>query len=235
MHVNSLHTKFNLMAWCKVNLRYLLLFFLLSSGVLASRINVQFNTFITLMSQKYGPQRVAVARSWQTMLVQAQNKTELQQILTVNNFFARNLRYQTDIQLWKQNDYWATPLETLGRGLGDCEDYAIVKYISLRALGISDDKLRLIYVKAKIAGTNKTQAHMVLGYFATSNAQPLILDSLITKVLPAAKRVDLSPVFSFNSQGLWANNSTKSVASPTARLSRWRKILEQTAQEGVMW
>jgi len=235
MHVNSLHTKFNLMAWCKVNLRYLLLFFLLSSGVLASRINVQFNTFITLMSQKYGPQRVAVARNWQTMLVQAQNKTELQQILTVNNFFARNLRYQTDIQLWKQNDYWATPLETLGRGLGDCEDYAIVKYISLRALGISDDKLRLIYVKAKIAGTNKTQAHMVLGYFATSNAQPLILDSLITKVLPAAKRVDLSPVFSFNSQGLWANNSTKSVASPTARLSRWRKILEQTAQEGVMW
>ena len=100
---------------------------------------------------------------------------------------------------------------------------------------MSDDKLRLIYVKAKIAGTNKTQAHMVLGYFATPNAQPLILDSLITKVLPAAKRVDLSPVFSFNSQGLWANNSTKSVASPTARLSRWRKILEQTTKEGVMW
>ena len=75
---------------------------------------------------------------------------------------------------------------------------------------------------------------MVLGYFATPNAQPLILDSLITKVLPAAKRVDLSPVFSFNSQGLWANNSTKSVASPTARLSRWRKILEQTSQEGVI-
>ncbi|WP_350563201.1 transglutaminase-like cysteine peptidase, partial [Psychrobacter sp. CAL346-MNA-CIBAN-0220] len=91
----------------------------------------------------------------------------------VNDFFARNLRYQTDILLWKQNDYWATPLETLGRGLGDCEDYAIAKYISLRALGVSDDKLRLIYVKAKIAGTNKTQAHMVLGYFATPNAQPL--------------------------------------------------------------
>ena len=169
------------------------------------------------------------------MLVQTQNKPEQQQILIVNDFFARNLRYQTDILLWKQNDYWATPLETLGRGLGDCEDYAIAKYISLRALGVSDDKLRLIYVKAKIAGTNKTQAHMVLGYFATPNAQPLILDSLITKVLPAAKRVDLSPVFSFNSQGLWANNSTKSVASPTARLSRWRKILEQTTQEGVMW
>lgn len=216
-------------------MRYLLLFFLLSSGVFASRLTIQFNTFIELMGQKYGPARVNVARNWQAMLVQTQSKSEQQQILIVNDFFARNLRYQTDIQLWKQNDYWATPLETLGRGLGDCEDYAIAKYISLRALGVSDDKLRLIYVKAKLAGTNKTQAHMVLGYFATPNAQPLILDSLITKVLPAAKRVDLSPVFSFNSQGLWANNSTKSVASPTARLSRWRKILEQTSQEGVMW
>lgn len=224
-----------LLLWCKNNLRYLLLFFLLSSGVFASRLSIQFNTFIELMGQKYGPARVNVARNWQAMLVQTQSKSEQQQILIVNDFFARNLRYQTDIQLWKQNDYWATPLETLGRGLGDCEDYAIAKYISLRALGVSDDKLRLIYVKAKLAGTNKTQAHMVLGYFATPNAQPLILDSLITKVLPAAKRVDLSPVFSFNSQGLWANNSTKSVASPTARLSRWRKILEQTSQEGVMW
>ncbi|WP_089348356.1 transglutaminase-like cysteine peptidase [Pseudoalteromonas espejiana] len=224
-----------LLLWCKNNLRYLLLFFLLSSGVFASRLTIQFNTFIELMGQKYGPARVIVARNWQAMLVQTQSKSEQQQILIVNDFFARNLRYQTDIQLWKQNDYWATPLETLGRGLGDCEDYAIAKYISLRALGVSDDKLRLIYVKAKLAGTNKTQAHMVLGYFATPNAQPLILDSLITKVLPAAKRVDLSPVFSFNSQGLWANNSTKSVASPTARLSRWRKILEQTSQEGVMW
>ncbi|GEB72783.1 transglutaminase-like cysteine peptidase [Pseudoalteromonas carrageenovora] len=235
MALKPTHIRPTFFTWCKANLRYLLLFFLLSSGVFASRLSIQFNTFIELMGQKYGPARVAVARSWQSMLVQTQNKPEQQQILIVNDFFARNLRYQTDILLWKQNDYWATPLETLGRGLGDCEDYAIAKYISLRALGVSDDKLRLIYVKAKLAGSNKTQAHMVLGYFATPNAQPLILDSLITKVLPAAKRVDLSPVFSFNSQGLWANNSTKSVASPTARLSRWRKILEQTTNEGVMW
>ncbi|WP_248291011.1 transglutaminase-like cysteine peptidase [Pseudoalteromonas arctica] len=189
------------------------------------------------MNQQFGPVRVAVARNWQTMLVQSQNKTEQQKILIVNDFFARNLRYRTDIQLWQQNDYWATPLETLGKGLGDCEDYAIAKYISLRVLGIEDDKLRLIYVKAQIGGPNskQAQAHMVLGYFVTPNAQPLILDSLITKVLPSAKRTDLTPVFSFNSQGLWANNSNQSVANPTARLSRWRRIIEQTQQEGISW
>ena len=218
-------------------LHFLLLLIFVTTLVFADRLPIQFNTFLEKMNQQFGPSRVVVARNWQTMLVQSQNKTEQQKILIVNDFFARNLRYRTDIVLWQQNDYWATPLETLGKGFGDCEDYAIAKYISLRALGIDDSKLRLIYVKAQIGGPNskQTQAHMVLGYFVTPNAQPLILDSLITKVLPAAKRTDLSPVFSFNSQGLWANNSTQSVANPTARLSRWRNIIEQTKLEGVMW
>ncbi|MCF7517033.1 transglutaminase-like cysteine peptidase [Pseudoalteromonas sp. L21] len=207
----------------------------LSHSAIADRLVIEFTTFIQQMQQRFGANRVTVARQWQGMLQQASNLPEQQQVLVVNEFFARSLRYQTDIQLWKQEDYWATPLETLGKGLGDCEDYAIAKYISLRALGVSDDKLRLIYVKAQLAGTRKTQAHMVLGYFTHPNAQPLILDSLIVKVLPAAKRTDLSPVFSFNSKGLWANNSTKSVADPTARLSRWRYILEQSRKEGVRW
>lgn len=228
-----------IMSWSNRHLLLCCLLFLLtlSSLVIATRLPIQFSTFLQQMNKQYGPARMQVARNWQSMLLHLQNQTDQQKVLQVNNFFARNLRYRTDQQLWQQNDYWATPLETMGRGLGDCEDYAIAKYISLRALGISDEKLRLIYVKAQIGGPNsgRTQAHMVLGYFATANAQPLILDSLITKVLPAAKRTDLSPVFSFNSQGLWANNSTKSVANPTARLSRWRRILEQTRLEGVMW
>ncbi|QPL43700.1 transglutaminase-like cysteine peptidase [Pseudoalteromonas sp. A41-2] len=215
-----------------------ILFFLvlcLTSVALAERLVIEFSTFIQQMQQRYGANRVTVARQWQGMLQHAAGLPEQQQILVVNDFFARTLRYQTDIELWKQNDYWATPLETMGKGLGDCEDYAIAKYVSLRALGISDDKLRLIYVKAQLPGTRQTQAHMVLGYFTQPNTQPLILDSLIVKVLPAAKRTDLSPVFSFNSKGLWANNSTQSVADPTARLSRWRHILEQTRKEGVKW
>ena len=112
MAIKPSHLNPQLFIWCKANLRYLLLFFVLSSGVLASRLTIQFNTFIELMGQKYGPARAAVARNWQSMLVQTQNKPEQQQILIVNDFFARNLRYQTDILLWKQNDYWATPLET---------------------------------------------------------------------------------------------------------------------------
>ncbi len=209
--------------------------FCINRVAIAERLIIEFSTFIQQMQLRYGESRAIVAKQWQEMLLHAQTLSEQQQILLVNNFFARSLRYQTDIQLWKQNDYWATPLETMGKGLGDCEDYAIAKYISLRALGISDTKLRLIYVKARLPGTRQIQAHMVLGYYSQPNAQPLILDSLIVKVLPAAKRTDLSPVFSFNSKGLWANNSAQSVADPTARLSRWRHILEQTRKEGVNW
>ena len=114
-------------------LHFLLLLIFVTTLVYADRLPIQFNTFLEKMNQQFGPARVAVARNWQTMLLQSQNQTEQQKILIVNDFFARNLRYRTDIQLWQQNDYWATPLETLGKGFGDCEDYAIAKYINLRS------------------------------------------------------------------------------------------------------
>ena len=44
-------------------------------------------------------------------------------------------------------DFWASPLQTLGSGAGDCEDYAIVKYVVLRELGITADDPRLIIVQ----------------------------------------------------------------------------------------
>ncbi len=200
----------------------------------AAQVSMDFNLFNSLLYREYGEARVKVGLEWQQTLDQAKSLPEYQQVALVNQFFARNLRYRTDHELWGQEDYWATPLETLGRGLGDCEDYAIAKYISLRTLGITDDKLRLIYVKAK-RPDGSSLAHMVLGYYPLNGREPIILDSLVTALLPASKRIDLSPVFSFNSQGLWSTTSTQSIASPTARLSRWRNVLQQTRLQGVSW
>ncbi|BBN52020.1 hypothetical protein TRE132_01450 [Pseudomonas chlororaphis subsp. aurantiaca] len=56
-----------------------------------------------------------------------------------------------------------TPVEALWKGAGDCEDYAIAKYFSLRHLGVSSDKLRITYVKA----LRQNRAHMVLTYYST--------------------------------------------------------------------
>ncbi|MDP5292479.1 transglutaminase-like cysteine peptidase [Oceanimonas sp. CHS3-5] len=203
----------------------------------AGGISADFSRVHHLMENRYGPERATVSREWERMLSDIGTLPERDKIQRVNRFFHRHLRYQLDKDLWGKEDYWATPLETLGRGRGDCEDYAIAQYLSLRMAGIGDDRLRLIYVRAKIGGPRSsiTQAHMVLGYYATPSSDPLLLDSLIPDILPGAQRTDLTPVFSFNSQGLWTPGATSSAANPVARLSRWRQVLAKVRQEGVSW
>jgi len=138
-----------------------------------------------------------------------------------------------DSEVWGQADYWASPLEMLGKGAGDCEDYAIAKFFSLVALGMPVGKLRLVYVRAQIGGADgPVQAHMVLAYYATPGAEPLILDSLVGEIRPASRRPDLAPVFSFNSEGLWQGVGSQAAGDPTARLSRWREILGKARAEG---
>jgi predicted transglutaminase-like cysteine proteinase len=154
----------------------------------------------------------------------------------VNQFFNRKLSYTDDSELWGQSDYWATPLESLSKGKGDCEDYVIAKYFSLRNLNIPDSQLRLVYVKARIGGpsSNVTQAHMVLAFYPSADGEPLILDNLITDIRPASRRTDLSPIFSFNGLGIFAGSASNAAVGPggTSRLSRWQELLERARIEG---
>lgn len=183
---------------------------------------------------RYGPDAATRVQGWKSVLEGAAADDERRQLRQVNDFFNRNIRYMTDQELWEQKDFWASPLETLGRGAGDCEDYAIAKYASLRELGIPDSRLRLFYVHARLgaSASNATEVHMVLGYYPSEAAEPLILDNLISDIRPASRRTDLKPVFSFNSQGLWADGATASAGASTARLSRWRGVLERMQADG---
>lgn len=191
------------------------------------------NKMQQVMQTRYGVKGVQTLQHWQKLLEENQTRADLDKLKAVNAFFNKNVRFEDDIVVWKQSDYWATPLETLGVGAGDCEDYTIAKYMSLLQLGMPAERLRLIYVKAQIGGVNShvSQAHMVLGYYAEPTAIPLILDSLVSDIEPANKRTDLHPVFSFNSDGLWVGNQAQQV-DPTARLSRWRDVLARMKQEG---
>jgi len=186
------------------------------------------------MQSRYGVEGVRKLRQWQALVADNQNSVEAAKVKLVNNFFNQNVHFEDDIVHWKQSDYWATPLETLGSGGGDCEDYTIAKYMTLLELGVSAEHLRLIYVKAQIggAGSHVFQAHMVLGYYAQPDSVPLILDSLLSDIESADKRGDLRPVFSFNSDGLWVGNQAQPQVDPTARLSRWRDVLARMKQEG---
>ncbi len=188
---------------------------------------------MTAAAAKQGPRAVAAVRDLQLLLVSSQVAPEAEQLQAVNQFFNRRVLFTDDTEVWNQNDHWASPLETLGQGRGDCEDYAIGKYFSLLALGMSSAKLRLVYVRAQIGGPGGlAQPHMVLAWYEAPGAEPLILDNLIGDVRPASRRPDLAPVFSFNSDGLWQGSGTQSAGDPVARLSRWREILAKARLEG---
>lgn len=210
---------------------------LLFTAVIHSEFSINFPVFKQQLSARFhntqAQQRVI---AWQQLLEQLKDKSDQEKLLSVNQFFHEHVRYIEDIDLYQSKDYWASPLELLGHGSGDCEDWVIGQYASLRYLGISEEKLRLIYVRASVGGPHSSlsQAHMVLGYYQAPSAQPLILDSLIRDVLPAKERPDLKPVFSFNSAGLWVGQGEqRAKSSPTARLSPWRDVLERMQNEGI--
>jgi len=180
-------------------------------------------------AQKMGP--AAVQRTQALIREMEQpNPDELERVKAINQFFNRQIQYREDMDNWGVIDYWASPMELLNRGAGDCEDYAIAKYFSLIAMGLPPAKMRMVYVRAQTGGA--IQAHMVLAYYPEPNAEPWILDNLITDIRPASRRPDLAPVFSFNAEGLWQGVGSASAGDPTARLSRWREVLSKAKSEG---
>ncbi|MBL8328317.1 MAG: transglutaminase-like cysteine peptidase [Rubrivivax sp.] len=154
----------------------------------------------------------------------------------VNQFINRRVGFATDRAAWNAEDYWASPLETLGKGQGDCEDYAIAKYFALVAAGVPAGRLRLVYVRAILPASwglpPGPQAHMVLAYYPDLEAEPQILDNLMAEIRPASRRPDLTPVFSFNGEGLWTGAGTQPAGDPQARLSRWREVMLKARAEG---
>jgi predicted transglutaminase-like cysteine proteinase len=186
------------------------------------------------MQRQYGQAGLAILEEWLALLQQLQNQAVQTQLRGVNDFFNRRIRWVDDIRVWGEEDFWATPLEAMGKGQGDCEDYSIAKYITLKQLGVTSQYLRMIYVRARIGRSQITQAHMVLGYYSTPDAEPLVLDNIVPSITPASQRTDLDPLFSFNSEGLWAGGSSESRADPLARLSRWRSVIERMQTQGFI-
>jgi len=192
---------------------------------------IDFNKMQSIISEKYGADGLKRLKAWEVLmsnLEQEQADTEIK-VNRINEFFNRQVTWESDENIWGDKDYWATPLETMGKAFGDCEDFSIAKYYSLLNSGVPIKQLRLVYVKAQT--TTGEQAHMVLAYYPSPNAEPLILDNLVTSVRPASRRQDLSPVFSFNGEGVFSGTSSESKGG-TEKLSRWQDVMKRTKNEG---
>ncbi|MGI2040138.1 transglutaminase-like cysteine peptidase [Shewanella frigidimarina] len=155
--------------------------------------------FFKQIQQRYGEDRLEDFSDWRDTISEGSTLSDMDRLHLANQFANRRIRFVSDNDHWQKSDYWATPLESLGSKGGDCEDFAIFKYFTLKAMGVDESKMRLMYVRALLIN----EPHMVLIYFEDPKAMPLVLDNLKTQILPASQRRDLKPVYSFNGQGLW--------------------------------
>lgn len=204
---------------------------LLGAGVACAGLTDLSPGLLAWVQQKWGgdaPKRLAV---WQRVVTDskanlASGKADAQAVLQRTNTFFNQVPYVNDIRHWGVDDYWATPVELLGSFGGDCEDYSVGKYLSLKDLGVPIEKLRITYVRA----LRLNEAHMVLAYYPQPNAEPLILDNLVPEIKPASQRPDLEPVYSFNDDDLWlASGAQRKGGSSQVRL--WKDMLDKLAKE----
>ena len=137
--------------------------------------------------------------AWKATLQALKGKSPREQIKGVNDFF-NQVTYIEDIDNYGKTDYWATPIEFLSRG-GDCEDFAIAKYASLRALGFSTDQLRIAIVQDQI----RNIPHALLIVY--SDAGNFVLDNQDKKVENIASVDRYKPIFSINSASWWLHKA----------------------------
>ena len=175
---------------------------------------------------RFGPEARTRLRDWQSFLqrrpTEPRAERELQQLAQVNDYFNR-VRFLPDLQHWGAEDYWATPAEFSASYGGDCEDYAIAKYFALKELGVPTTRLRITYVTS----SRIREPHMVLAYYATPQAEPLILDNLDNQIRPASQRPDLVPVYGFNEEDALTAGGRRAVN----QVRRWRDLVVRLERE----
>ena len=137
--------------------------------------------------------------SWGQMVTNLRGKPLPEQLQGVNDFL-NQAPYVVDQLNYGIDDYWSSPGEFFSR-FGDCEDYAIAKFLSLRALGVPAANLRVVVVQ----DLNLKVGHAILAVFLSAGT--LILDNQIMPVVRAESVHHYLPLFSLNETGLWLHRA----------------------------
>ena len=182
------------------------------------------DAMLVRLKNDYSAQAQTRGKAVNRLIDDLMDKPVEEQLREVNRFF-NQFEYREDSDQWGQKDYWATPEEFIGTQKGDCEDFVIAKYFTLRKLGVPDERLYLTYAKH----LQLNVAHMVLSYFPTPRSNPLILDNYNPEIVAGSERKDLLPVYSFNAKSLFLSNASaglgKSLPTDKIKNSKWQKLL----------
>jgi len=183
-------------------IKYILIILHVSILVVAAETALSFfvpEERIATLNKAYGEQAVKRLNSLLDMMDTMASSPEDKIVVAVNRFF-NQLEFSSDMKTWQKRDYWASRLEFLGKGQGDCEDFAVAKFLTMMQLGVPEQKLFLTYVKA--VGYPEA-AHLVVTYYQKPGAVPFVLDNYNKRILPATQRNDLIPVYSFTANDLY--------------------------------
>ena len=143
---------------------------------------------------------------WEALINHHRNASDMKKLKAVSDFFLRQLRQASDPGQAQGYDYWQSPIETLVRGKGDCDDFTMAQYISLRLLGIPADRLRVGLVRHPYLG-----GHSVVLYYPPGELDPWVLDNLASDRFGTSfgRILRLSVRMRFDHlQPLWAMNET---------------------------
>lgn len=218
----------------KITSKKLLFYLLIIACVfmVGSALSLQLNDkLLSAIEKQYGNAAKHRLEDWQNLINSNQSQLETTKLEVVNQFF-NQLTYADDDNNWYKKDYWATPIEFLAKGQGDCEDFAIGKYYTLRLLGVPMNRMRITYVTI----TALNLPHMILAYYQKPESVPLILDNVNKTILPASERTDLSSVYSFNGDSLWLAKQLDSEVyiNNSDQISLWQEVKKHMREEKLM-
>ena len=134
---------------------------------------------------------------WKDLRQKAEGRPFREKLDIVNRFWNR-WPYRTDQEVYRKQDYWAAPYEFLSKS-GDCEDYCIVKYYTLKELGVPVDDMRIVVVRETI----RNIGHSILAVYQGDDIY--ILDNLSDSVRPAQRVRNYAPQFSVNEKYRWVH------------------------------
>ena len=140
-------------------------------------------------------------RAWRSSIRSMEQLEGWNLLAAVNSKINSLVSFRNDIDNYGQIDHWASPVEAL-TGQGDCEDFAILKYISLLELGISEEQMRIVVVKDMSRGTGHAILSVEIG------GQTYILDNLNRAPVLHSKLTQYVPYYSVNGRGKWLNIAT---------------------------
>jgi predicted transglutaminase-like cysteine proteinase len=141
-------------------------------------------------------------RAWRAKLADWATLSPRAKLIHVNRWANAALRYTEDSSNYQSADHWATPSQSL-QGRGDCEDYALLKYATLRELGFAEQNLRIVVVN----DLHKRIGHAVLSVRTAGGV--FILDNQDSRVLRHDSIARYAPIYSINANTRWINIATR--------------------------